>query len=67
MSAVLNQVCFRTLDKPNPASLETYRSLGGYEVLKRIITEQTPADEIINELKLSNLRGRGGAGFPTGL
>jgi NADH-quinone oxidoreductase subunit F len=62
-----NQVCFRTIDRPNPASLETYRSLGGYEVLKRIVTEQTPAIEIINELKLSNLRGRGGAGFPTGL
>ncbi len=67
LNATLNSVCFRTIDKPNPASLETYRSLGGYEVLKRIITEQTPAVEIINELKLSNLRGRGGAGFPTGL
>ncbi len=67
MSASFNEVCFRTIDKPHPASLETYRSLGGYEVLKRIITEQTPAVEIINELKLSNLRGRGGAGFPTGL
>ena len=67
MTASLNAVCFRTIDKPNPASLETYRSLGGYEVLKRIVSEQTPAVEIINELKLSNLRGRGGAGFPTGL
>jgi NADH-quinone oxidoreductase subunit F len=67
MSTPLNQVCFRTLGKPNPASLETYRSLGGYEVLKRIVTEQTPTVELINELKLSNLRGRGGAGFPTGL
>jgi NADH-quinone oxidoreductase subunit F len=67
VSASFNEVCFRTIDKPNPASLDTYRSLGGYEVLKRIITEQTPAIEIINELKLSNLRGRGGAGFPTGL
>jgi NADH-quinone oxidoreductase subunit F len=67
MTPSFNQVCFRTIDKPNPASLETYRSLGGYEVLKRIITEQTPTIEIINELKLSNLRGRGGAGFPTGL
>ncbi|HEY8085453.1 MAG TPA: NADH-quinone oxidoreductase subunit NuoF [Methylophilaceae bacterium] len=67
MTSSFNQVCFRTIDKPNPASLETYRSLGGYEVLKRIVTEQTPTIEIINELKLSNLRGRGGAGFPTGL
>ena len=54
MSAALNQVCFRTIDKPNPASLETYRSLGGYEVLKRIITEQTPADEIISESSVAS-------------
>lgn len=67
MNSSMNQVCFRTLGKKDPASLKTYRSLGGYEVLKRIVTEQTPAVEIINELKLSNLRGRGGAGFPTGL
>jgi NADH-quinone oxidoreductase subunit F len=67
VNPALNQVCFRTLGKKNPASLKTYLGLGGYEVLKRIVTEQTPATEIINELKLSNLRGRGGAGFPTGL
>lgn len=67
MNSSMNQVCFRTLGKKDPASLKTYLSLGGYEVLKRIVTEQTPAVEIINELKLSNLRGRGGAGFPTGL
>ena len=63
----LNQVCFRTINLPNPGSLETYRSVGGYEVLKRIITEKVPAADIIAEIKLSGLRGRGGAGFPTGL
>jgi len=62
-----NEVCFRTLHLPNPASLETYRSIGGYETLKRIVTEKVPATEIIQQVKLSNLRGRGGAGFPTGL
>jgi NADH-quinone oxidoreductase subunit F len=62
-----NEVCFRTLHLSNPASLETYRSIGGYEVLKRIVTEKTPATEIIQQVKLSGLRGRGGAGFPTGL
>ncbi|GBG14053.1 NADH-quinone oxidoreductase subunit F [Novimethylophilus kurashikiensis] len=62
-----NEVCFRTLDLPNPASLETYRSIGGYETLKRIVTEKVPATEIINQVKISGLRGRGGAGFPTGL
>jgi len=67
MSASFNQVCFRTLGLANPASLETYRSVGGYEVLERIITEKIPAADIISEIKLSGLRGRGGAGFPTGL
>ncbi|MCE9632560.1 MAG: NADH-quinone oxidoreductase subunit NuoF [Methylophilales bacterium] len=67
MSSSFNQVCFRTIGLPNPASLKTYRSVGGYEVLKRIITEKIPAADIIAEIKLSGLRGRGGAGFPTGL
>ncbi|MCX7627689.1 MAG: NADH-quinone oxidoreductase subunit NuoF [Methylophilaceae bacterium] len=63
----MNEVCFRTRHLPNPASLETYRSIGGYETLKRLVTEKVPAAEIINQVKLSGLRGRGGAGFPTGL
>ena len=62
-----NEVCFRTRHLPNPASLETYRSIGGYETLERIVKEKVPATEIINQVKLSGLRGRGGAGFPTGL
>jgi NADH-quinone oxidoreductase subunit F len=62
-----NEVCFRTLHLPNPGSLETYRSIGGYETLKRIVTDKVPATEIINQVKISGLRGRGGAGFPTGL
>lgn len=62
-----NQVCFRTLHHAKPWSLEAYLSVGGYSVLKKILSEKTPPEDIINELKLSNLRGRGGAGFPTGL
>lgn len=62
-----NEVCFRTLHLPNPASLETYRSIGGYETLERIVRDKVSATEIINQVKLSGLRGRGGAGFPTGL
>ena len=62
-----NEVCFRTLHLPNPGSLETYRSIGGYDTLKRIVTDKVPATEIINQVKISGLRGRGGAGFPTGL
>lgn len=62
-----NEVCFRTLHLPEPWSLESYLSVGGYEVWKKIITEKTKPEIIIDELKLSGLRGRGGAGFPTGL
>lgn len=62
-----NQVCYRTLDLPEPWALSTYESVGGYQVWRRILAEQTPPAEIIAELKLSALRGRGGAGFPTGL
>ncbi|MBU3736425.1 MAG: NADH-quinone oxidoreductase subunit NuoF [Methylobacterium sp.] len=62
-----NEVCFRTLHLPDPGSLATYRSIGGYDTLKRIVTDKVPATEIINQVKISGLRGRGGAGFPTGL
>ena len=62
-----NEVCFRTLHLPNPGSLATYRSIGGYDTLKCIVTDKVPATEIINQVKISGLRGRGGAGFPTGL
>jgi len=62
-----NQVCFRTLHLDKPWSLEAYRSVGGYEVWQKILKEKTPPENIISELKTSNLRGRGGAGFPTGL
>jgi NADH-quinone oxidoreductase subunit F len=47
--------------------LETYQSTGGYEVWKKILKEKISPDDIIAELKTSALRGRGGAGFPTGL
>lgn len=62
-----NEVCFRTLHMDKPWSLESYLSVGGYEQLKKILKEKTPPETIIEELKLSSLRGRGGAGFPTGL
>ena len=61
------KVCLWTLDHPNPGSLDTYVDNGGYEVLKKILAEKQPAEQIIEQVKLSALRGRGGAGFPTGL
>ncbi len=62
-----NEVCFRNNHLDRPWTLAAYQGNGGYEVWKKILREKTPADEIINQLKVSALRGRGGAGFPTGL
>jgi NADH-quinone oxidoreductase subunit F len=62
-----NEVCFRTLHKDRPWTLETYRSEGGYQALEQILRDKTPQDDLIEMVKQSGLRGRGGAGFPTGL
>nr|WP_217345231.1 NADH-quinone oxidoreductase subunit NuoF [Noviherbaspirillum sp. L7-7A]MBV0879470.1 NADH-quinone oxidoreductase subunit NuoF [Noviherbaspirillum sp. L7-7A] len=47
--------------------LKDYVARGGYESLRRILTEGITPEQVIAELKASSLRGRGGAGFPTGL
>lgn len=62
-----DQVCFKNNKLEQSWSLAAYESTGGYQVLKRILKEKTPPEDIIQELKTSALRGRGGAGFPTGL
>lgn len=62
-----NEICFRTLHLEEPWTQKTYESAGGYQVWRRILKEQTSPEEILEELKKSALRGRGGAGFPTGL
>ncbi|WP_369178649.1 NADH-quinone oxidoreductase subunit NuoF [Candidatus Thiodubiliella endoseptemdiera] len=63
----MNEVCFKNLDQENCQSLAVYEKNGGYSVWRKILKGEISADEIINELKASGLRGRGGAGFPTGL
>src|SRR3989338_6479095 len=60
-------LCFRNLGREEPWMLATYQRTAGYEVWKKILKEKTPAEKIIEELKKSALRGRGGAGFSTGL
>ena len=50
-----------------PWTLDSYREYGGYEAWEGVLRNQTPREEIIETIKSSGLRGRGGAGFPTGL
>ncbi len=50
----------------NPLDLEDYRKRGGFTALNRVLLRMTPG-EVIAEVKKSHIRGRGGAGFPTGL
>ena len=67
MNLALNQVCYRTLHLEKPWQLATYESIGGYAVWKKILREKTPPAELLEKIKQSALRGRGGAGFPTGI
>jgi len=62
-----NEVCFKNLHLDRPWLLENYQKEGGYEALTKIIKENITPEQIIDEVKASGLRGRGGAGFPTGL
>ncbi|MEX2515770.1 MAG: NADH-quinone oxidoreductase subunit NuoF [Gammaproteobacteria bacterium] len=64
---MLNEVCYATLKYDQPWSLESYRKTGGYEAWQKILSDGTTPDAVIEELKVSGLRGRGGAGFPTGM
>ncbi|MEE8055737.1 MAG: NADH-quinone oxidoreductase subunit F, partial [Gammaproteobacteria bacterium] len=64
---IQNEVCFRTLQFDEPWALENYYKVGGYEAWKKILNEKIPPERVIEEVKTSGLRGRGGAGFPTGL
>src|SRR5215204_588141 len=59
-------VLLANINKPDSHTLRVYESAGGYSALKRMLAEKTPA-EVVELVKASNLRGRGGAGFPTGL
>ncbi len=54
------------VEKPDSRKIETYLADGGYETARKVLTSMEPG-AVIEEVKASGLRGRGGAGFPTGL
>jgi NADH-quinone oxidoreductase subunit F len=67
VTAQRNLVCFEPLHLPQSWKLKTYESIGGYQAWLKILTEKSPRESIIEAVKASGLRGRGGAGFPTGM
>ncbi len=67
--AAEHNVCF-DFDLNNdakPWTLESYLQRDGYQAWKKVLADKTPQEDIIEQVKASSLRGRGGAGFPTGL
>ena len=63
----LNEVCYATLRFDEPWTFENYCKVGGYEAWRKVLSERPDPGDVIEEVKRSGLRGRGGAGFPTGL
>jgi NADH-quinone oxidoreductase subunit F len=62
-----NEVCFATLKFDQPWTFENYLAIGGYEAWREILTQGMRPENVIDEVRRSGLRGRGGAGFITGL
>src|SRR4051794_41987159 len=60
------KVLTANIDKPDSTSIETYLAGGGYEAARKALTTMK-WEEVIQVVKDSELRGRGGAGFPTGM
>jgi len=69
MAIFVKGVIFEGVDTSDPDcwTLAAYRARGGYQALGQILQSQKPQEEVIAEVKASGLRGRGGAGFPSGL
>ncbi len=63
---MLHKLLLKHIDVPGINTFEVYRRHGGYEAVEKALKSMTP-EAVTEEVKLSGLRGRGGAGFPTGL
>jgi NADH-quinone oxidoreductase subunit F len=64
---MVNEVCYLTRGQDGPWLMDTYLKLGGYEAWRKILAGTMTPEGVIEEVKKSGLRGRGGAGFPTGI
>jgi NADH-quinone oxidoreductase subunit F len=58
------RIIMRDCGHINPEKIEAYEAVGGYQALRKVLSEMTP-QQVIDEVKRAGLRGRGGAGFPT--
>jgi len=67
MSPKQNLVCFNTFSSDEPWKLQTYQAHDGYDVWRKILGGDLTPDQVLEQVKASGLRGRGNAGFPTGL
>jgi NADH-quinone oxidoreductase subunit F len=62
-----NLVCFNTLGEKDSWSLRTYEKFDGYKAWRKILAGKMTPEQVVDEVKASGLKGRGGAGFPAGL
>jgi NADH-quinone oxidoreductase subunit F len=74
MSAIRDQYAdkfnlnlFESRHLPDSWTLDTYRQIGGYQIWEKILAGGMTQEQVIDQVKASGLRGRGGAGFPTGM